>query len=144
MAFGRSFYGAFVTPLQIRTTLFLSTLTIGLSSAHLHHFQDGPVVCPFRLLTGYPCPGCGLTRAIGNATTGHFLLAINLNPLIIVIGIAVLAMFIAPNATRNWIGKFLGQLENLPISTRIGFGLSAVIATWGMNCLRIAAGLYQA
>ena len=25
--------------------------------------EDGPVVCPFRLATGMPCPGCGLARS---------------------------------------------------------------------------------
>ncbi|TYL55530.1 DUF2752 domain-containing protein [Nocardioides sp. BGMRC 2183] len=32
--------------------------------------EDGPVLCPFRLLTGLPCPGCGLTRSWVYATHG--------------------------------------------------------------------------
>ncbi len=32
----------------------------------------GPVLCPMALVLGLPCPGCGLTRAFGLMTHGHF------------------------------------------------------------------------
>ena len=43
-------------------------------------FEDGPVLCPWRLLTGYPCPGCGGIRAMGAISTGQFEQAWLLNP----------------------------------------------------------------
>src|ERR1700753_3212695 len=60
--------------------------------------HTGPVMCPFRLLTGIPCPGCGLTRsfccfahgdirgAFSNHLLGPFLAAG------VIIGIPMLAM----------------------------------------------------
>lgn len=32
---------------------------------------EGPVLCPFRLATGLPCPGCGLTRSWVAAAHGN-------------------------------------------------------------------------
>jgi hypothetical protein len=34
--------------------------------------EDGPVICPFRLVTGLPCPGCGLTRSWVYLTHGQW------------------------------------------------------------------------
>ena len=38
--------------------------------------------CPMAILTGFPCPGCGLTRSGLWVLTGHFAPAWELNPTI--------------------------------------------------------------
>lgn len=37
-------------------------------------------VCPFAILTGFPCPACGMTRAILLFCTGNFQLSFSLHP----------------------------------------------------------------
>ncbi|MBA4390406.1 MAG: hypothetical protein C0399_05665 [Syntrophus sp. (in: bacteria)] len=39
-----------------------------------------PLFCPFEALTGIPCPGCGMTRAILSMTKGDFHGAFVSNP----------------------------------------------------------------
>jgi len=51
----------------------LSTLRSGHAIIHLP--------CLITLLTGHPCPGCGLTRAITQLWLGHFRQALEMNPL---------------------------------------------------------------
>ena len=39
-----------------------------------------PFFCPFKALTGIPCPGCGMTRAMLSMTKGDFHGAYTYNP----------------------------------------------------------------
>jgi len=41
--------------------------------------------CPFRVLTGFTCPGCGVTRALHQILHGHFVSAFMLNPLFVLL-----------------------------------------------------------
>ncbi len=36
--------------------------------------------CPFLITTGFPCAGCGMTRAVYHILTGSFERGMNLNP----------------------------------------------------------------
>lgn len=40
-------------------------------------------VCPFRLLTGFTCPGCGSTRGMHQLLHGNFAAAFEFNPLLL-------------------------------------------------------------
>lgn len=51
------------------------------ASTRTSGFEEGPVLCPWRLLTGIPCPGCGGIRAMGAISTGQFEQAWLLNPI---------------------------------------------------------------
>jgi Protein of unknown function (DUF2752) len=50
--------------------------------------------CPLRLLTGVPCPVCGLTTAAVELVRGHVGAALDANPLIF--GLAALAVAAVP------------------------------------------------
>jgi len=50
-------------------------------------------ICPFRLLTGLNCPGCGALRMIHDVLHGHFAAAINDN-IVVLLGIPLLAGWI--------------------------------------------------
>ena len=39
-----------------------------------------PVLCPWKALTGMPCPGCGMTRALVAMAGGHIMAALRYHP----------------------------------------------------------------
>lgn len=63
----------------------LSTLWFGQAAVH--------PPCLITLVTGHPCPGCGLTRALTQLWLGHFHQAVELNPLSPVVLSLLLLLF---------------------------------------------------
>ena len=51
--------------------------------------MSGIVLCPFRAVTGYDCPGCGMTRSCTHAMHGDLWGSLELHPL----GLFVVASF---------------------------------------------------
>lgn len=56
-------------------------------------FSSFPVICPFRLLTGHPCPGCGTVHTLQALARLDPATAFNIHPFVATLAIAaVLAL----------------------------------------------------
>lgn len=62
-------------------------------SSLLDPYQEHSV-CVFKNLTGYPCPGCGMTRSTISLFKGHFIQSIMWNPLAIIVNIMAITALI--------------------------------------------------
>ena len=61
----------------------LAPLPLGCVLLYMRDPANGGIFppCPFRMLTGYECPGCGTGRALHQLMHGHVREAFGLNPL---------------------------------------------------------------
>lgn len=70
-----------------RSTVIIIWLLLLAGAAYLFVFEPGKTgffpACPFRLLTGFTCPGCGTTRALHQILHGDFAAAFVLNPVLV-------------------------------------------------------------
>ena len=70
-----------------RSTVIIIWSLLLAGAAYLFVFEPGKSgffpACPFRLLTGFTCPGCGSTRALHQILHGDFAGAFMLNPLLL-------------------------------------------------------------
>ncbi len=64
------------------------------------HIEDGPVICPFRRLTGLPCPGCGLTRSWVYLAHGQWSDSLSAHPFGVIAAGLTVALVVAVVAAR--------------------------------------------
>ena len=58
------------------------------------HIENGPTICPFRLATGLPCPGCGLTRSWVYLAHGRWTDSVIAHPFGVVAAALVVALIV--------------------------------------------------
>jgi hypothetical protein len=97
------------------------------AAARFVPFQRFPIPCPFRSLTGIPCPTCGGTRAMIAFAHLDFPTALAMNPLVAVF--AVLALVYLVHSVRVLITRRPWRPE-IPKMFRPA-AIAAVLVNWG-------------
>lgn len=70
---------------KMRLIIWLTTLPMAVTALAVFPSNGGPTLCPFALLTGMACPGCGMTRAGAALVRGDLVAAWEFHPLIVLV-----------------------------------------------------------
>ena len=104
-------------------------------------FEEGPVLCPWRLITGYPCPGCGGIRAMSAICTGDFEQAWLLNPIAFLACFVVIVWAFRITPLIEFSRKSLTLFRSQSLSLQV-MGLSLVYAlAWIAAVARFNSGI---
>ncbi len=118
---------------QSRLILVSPALAIGVL-ALAHPGDDGPTLCPFAILTGVACPGCGMTRAAASLVRGDFGTAGSYHPMVFLI--AVLGL----GAWAWYLMRRSGRAGPLPTRTVNMVLIATGVMLLGVWAVRFATG----
>jgi hypothetical protein len=104
-------------------------------------FEDGPVLCPWRLITGYPCPGCGGIRAMGAISTGDFEQAWLLNPIAFLACFVVVVWAFQITPLIKFAGKASALFRSRSLSLQVMILLLAYVLVWIAAVVRFDSGI---
>jgi Protein of unknown function (DUF2752) len=91
---------------------------------------DGPVLCPFRLLTGLPCPFCGMTRSLLALGRGDVAASVALHPLgpaVALLAVLGLWRFVRPAVRRRGGGVPARLPRSAPLAVAAAFAVAWVL-----------------
>jgi hypothetical protein len=117
---------------DVRTPLLLGAAgwgTVALLRLRDPHAGGAYGYCPFRTLTGLPCPGCGGLRAVNDLTHGDLVAAAGSNAMAVVLVVAVAALWLVWVARRAT-GDSTAVLVR--VSTRGALAVLAVFVAFGV------------
>ena len=106
-------------------------LALGVVAAALPGIENGPVVCPFRAVTGLPCPTCGLTRAAHSLMRGDLGRALAINPFDSLFFLVAVPLFAGLWVANLTVG-FAVRISMSRAERRVAWALlvAAALANW--------------
>jgi hypothetical protein len=96
--------------------------------------ENGATFCPFRFVTGIPCPGCGMGHALVFALRGDFAASLRSHPL----GVPLLLLW---TAWLGWLNLARGRGFSdgfLPALRRPAAAWSALVLVLAVYAVRLA------
>jgi hypothetical protein len=109
------------------------TLTVPFVIAQLdNHVETSQSMCPFKLLTGFPCPGCGITKSLIFLYQGDLVKSIHYHilgiPLVLFCIVIIVLLSINIITRKLYFRKWLYH-------TRLAYALAIFLA--GYHSLRL-------
>jgi len=108
-------------------------LVVGLTLAYTS--LKLPIICPLRLMTGVPCPLCGMTTGVVSILSGEFTGAAAANPFSFPFLVSIGAMVI-DRTSRLLLQKPLPPLPKLRPRLVVAVLLALTVASWISQLIR--------
>jgi hypothetical protein len=92
--------------------------------------------CPIFQVTGVPCPGCGLSRAIGDLFHGDWHSSLRLHIFAPIFLFTLILFILVTLLPDNYRQRVIARLENIEIHTGITFVLLiSLFLYWGIRII---------
>jgi len=91
------------------------------------HLKNSQSLCPIKMLTGFPCPSCGITKSIICFYQGDFFGSFSyhvLGPIVVVFSFCVIALLCTELITKKY------YFKEYIYSKRLAYGLAIFLAIY--------------
>lgn len=91
------------------------------------HLETDQSLCPLKMLSGFPCPGCGITKSIVFFYEGDLLKSLYYNifgPLVIAFCVATIVVLVTELITKK---EYFNQLL---FNKKLGYGLAVFLGMY--------------
>lgn len=120
----RKIYGIIIAMVTI-----IAPYLIMLNDSHVETSQS---ICPFKMLTGFPCPGCGITKSIIFLYKGDIMQSLSYHifgpPVILFCIVAICVLTFELITRKNYFDKLI-------YNRNLGYTLAFILSTYHVTRL---------